>query len=85
MELEDKKLDFDATKHLAHQAKELKEDPAFQAAVLALRKQWHAQQMVAPDKKTIVALAYRMQVLEMIAAQLQVFINDYAWAEKRKH
>ena len=85
MDAEERKLDSEEVKRLASQSKELLADPAFQTAVLALRKQWHAQQMAAPDRKTIVAMAYRMQVLESIAAQLQVFINDYTWAEKRKH
>jgi hypothetical protein len=85
LEGEEKKLDSEEVHHLATQAKELKDDPAFAAAVLALRKQWHAEQMVATDKEVIFALALRMQTLEAIPQQLQVFMNNHAWAEKRKH
>lgn len=67
----------------ADQAKELKDDPAFQAAVLALRKQWHAEQMVASDEKEIVRLARAMQTLEAIPQQLQVHMNDYQMAKAR--
>jgi hypothetical protein len=82
---EEKKLDTEEIKRLASQARELKDDPAFAAAVLALRKQYHGQQMIATSRDAMADLALRMQTLEGLAAQLQVFINDWTWAEKRKH
>jgi hypothetical protein len=85
LESEERKLDSEEVRRLAAESKDLMADPAFKAAILALRRQWHAEQMVALDDKVIVALALKMQALEAIPQQLQVFINDHTWAEKRKH
>ena len=85
MDGEERKLDSEEVKRLATESKQLLADPAFTAAILALRKQWFAQQMAMNDREAIVALALKMQALEAIPAQLQVFINDHTWAEKRKH
>jgi hypothetical protein len=82
---DERRLDSEEVKRLAHESKELMADRAFQAAILGLRKQWHAEQMATSDRETIVALALKMQALEAIPAQLQVFVNNHTWAEKRKH
>ena len=85
MEGEERKLDSEEVKRLATGSKDLLGDPAFKAAILALRKQWFAEQMVTIDREAVFALALKMQALEAIPQQLQVFINDHTWAEKRKH
>ena len=85
MDAEEHKLDSEEVKRLSRQAKELKEDPAFIAAVLALRKQWFAEFMATGDEGVERRLKAQLKVLEAIPLQLQIFINDYTWAEKRKH
>ena len=78
-------MDAEEVHHLADQAKGLKEDPAFQAAILALRKEWFGtlmapNQMPPEQKLEIVA---RLQALEAIPQRLQVLMNDWE-AVKRK-
>ena len=85
MDAEDHKLNSEETKRLATQAKELKEDPAFVAAVLALRKQWFGQLMAMHDEKGVLYLTMQLQSLEAIPAQLQVFINDWEMVKRRQH
>jgi len=82
---EEHKLDSEEVKRLASQSKELMADPAFKAAILALRKQWFAELMATTDEKQSMFLTMKLQALEAIPAQLQVFINNHTWAEKRKH
>jgi hypothetical protein len=77
-------LDAEEIHHLADQAKELKNDPAFQAAILALRQQWHAEQMATHDKDEIITLAFRMQTLEAIPLRLQVLMNDWEAVKRRQ-
>lgn len=77
-------MDTEEIKRRSDQAKELKDDPAFQAAVLALRQQWHAEQMAAIEDKAIVHLALKMQTLEAIPQQLQVFMNDWTMAKRNR-
>ena len=43
-------MDSEDIHHLADQAKELKDDPAFAAAVLALRKEWFAKLMASQSE-----------------------------------
>jgi hypothetical protein len=81
---EERKLDSEEVKRLAHEAKDLMADAAFKAAILALRKTWHAEQMATGDREVIVTLALKMQALEAIPAQLQVFVNNHTWAESRR-
>ena len=76
-------MDVEDIRRLAGQAAELKDDPAFKAAVLALRQEWHALQMMTNDREAIFALAMKMQALEEIPKRLQVFINDYVMVRKR--
>lgn len=85
MDGEEHKLDSEEVKRLASQSKELMADPAFKAAILALRQQLHAEQMATKDRDAMADLALKMQALEAIPQQLQVFMNDHTWAEKRKH
>lgn len=85
MDGEERKLDSEEVKHLADQAKELKDDPAFVAAVLALRKQWFNELMTSFNRDQSLFLTMKLQALEAIPQQLQVFINNHTWAEKRKH
>ena len=82
---EEHKLDSEEVRRLSRQAKELKEDPAFIAAVLALRKQWFAEHMATDDEGVERRLKAQIRALEALPSQLQNFINDHTWAEKRKH
>ena len=43
-------MDAEDIHRLADQAKELKDDPAFQAAILALRKEWFAKLMAITER-----------------------------------
>lgn len=70
-------MDVEEIHHLANQAKELKDDPAFQAAVLALRKQWFGQLMTITHEKESLFFVMKLQALEAIPQQLQIFINDW--------
>ena len=81
---DDVKLTPEETKRLANQAKDLASDPSFKAAVLALRKQWFGELMTTTNRDQSLFLTMKLQALEAIPQQLQVFINDYTWAEKRK-
>ena len=85
MDGEEHKLDSEEVKRLSRQAKELKEDPAFIAAVLTLRRQWFAEFMATGDEGVERRLKAQLRALEAIPLQLQTFINDHTWAEKRKH
>lgn len=76
-------MDVEEIRHLASQARELKDDPAFQAAVWALRKQWFAQLMATKNREAIEPQVIQLQVLEAIPQQLQVFINDHEMAKRR--
>jgi len=66
-----------------HDMEEL--DTNLVAQILALRQQLHAEQMATKDRDAMADLALKMQALEAIPQQLQVFMNDHTWAEKRKH
>jgi inorganic triphosphatase YgiF len=77
-------MNNDERKTLADEAQQLKNNPAFQAAILALRQQWHAEQMAITDRDGIFSLAIKMQALEAIPQQLQIFINDQKVAERKK-
>ena len=75
----------DVRRELAADSRALKEDPAFAAAILALRKQWFGELMGLTDLERIHALTFKLQALESIPQQLQVFMNDQMMADKRKH
>ena len=53
-------------KALADAAKELFENRAFTAAILALRKEWFAELMKVTRKREMLALTMKMQALEAI-------------------
>lgn len=76
-------MGIEETRILADQAKEEKNDPAFTAAILALRKQWFGELMLATAPERMVYLTHRLQALEAIPQQLQVFINDYEMAKRK--
>jgi hypothetical protein len=77
-------VDADEVHHRATQAKELKDNPAFQAAILALRKEWFGTLMTTTHEQQSQFLVMKLQALEAIPAQLQVFINDWTMI-KGKH
>ena len=78
-------MDAEDIHHLADQAKALKEDPAFQAAILALRKEWFGMLMagaqLSPEQK--LELVARLRTLEALPQQLQVFMNDWAMTKRK--
>lgn len=76
-------MESDERKELAREAKQLKDNPAFQAAILALRKQWFGELMTDPAAHVMERVA-QLRTLEAIPQQLQVFINDQTMAERRK-
>ena len=76
-------MDAEEVHHLADQAKALKDDPAFQAAVLALRQQWHSEAMVAKTRDEREELNFRMRALESLPQQLQVFMNDWMMVKRK--
>ena len=77
------KLDSAARKQLAQDAEGLLENKAFTAAILALRKQWFGE-LLATDPKYLVQIQARLQALEAIPQQLQIFINDEHMARVRQ-
>lgn len=68
----------------AEEAKELLDSKAFTAAILALRKQWFGEQMATRDKDEIFAIALKIQALEAIPQQLQLFVNDEVMARRKR-
>ena len=78
-------MDAEDIHRRADQAKELKDDPAFQAAVLALRKEWFGMLMasaqLSPEQK--LELVARLRTLEALPQQLQVFMNDWAMTKRK--
>ena len=74
----------DARRELADGAKDLIKDPVFQAAILALRKQWFGELMGSSDQSGVMFLTMKLQALEAIPQQLQIFVNDQTMAERRK-
>ena len=78
-------MDADDIHRRADQAKELKDDPAFQAAVLALRKEWFGMLMASaqssPEQK--LELVARLRTLEALPQQLQVFMNDWTMTKRK--
>lgn len=78
-------MDVEAIHLLAGQARELKDDPAFKEAILALRKQWFGELMNATHQEQAMILTHRLQALESIPQRLQIFINDYEMAKRNRH
>jgi hypothetical protein len=71
-------------KALADAAKELLNNRAFTTAILALRKEWHAESMKVTRKREAFFWNMRMQALEAIPQRLQILINDQIMHEARK-
>jgi hypothetical protein len=71
-------------RQLADEAKDLLDNKAFCAAILALRKTYHAELMASKDEYMDRILKARMQALESIPQELQILINDQKMAQARK-
>ena len=77
------RTDPELRKALAREAEELLANRAFQAAILALRQVWHAEQMLdATSNKKAKMLRAKMMALEAIPQQLAVFINNEKMAPR---
>ena len=77
-------MDVDERKELARESGELVKNKAFQAAILALRKQWFNELMVDTNEDRNTRLIAKLRALEAIPQQLQVFVNDQMMAERKK-
>ena len=76
-------MDAEEIHHLADQAKALKDDPAFQAAILALRQEWFAKLMASQSEYLDREYKNKMQALQEIPERLQVLMNDWLMAKSR--
>ena len=76
-------MDAEEVHHLADQAKALKDDPAFQAAILALRQEWFAKLMASQSEYLDREYKNKMQALEEIPGRLQVLMNDWLMVKSR--
>ena len=76
-------MDAEDVHHLADQAKALKDDPAFQAAILALRQEWFAKLMSSQSEYLDREYKNKMQALEEIPGRLQVLMNDWLMVKGR--
>ena len=76
-------MDAEEIHHLADQAKALKDDPAFQAAILALRQEWFAKLMSSQSEYLDREYKNKMQALEEIPGRLQVLMNDWLMVKSR--
>ena len=76
-------MDAEEIHHLADQAKALKNDPAFQAAVLALRQEWFAKLMASQSEYLDREYKNKLQALQEIPEHLQVLMNDWLMAKSR--
>lgn len=68
----------------AREAKDLLTDPAFLRALLALRKQWFDELMVAVVDGKKLELVAQLKALDMIGPRLQSYINREVLAQKGK-
>jgi hypothetical protein len=71
-------------KERADEAKELLENKAFTAAILALRKRYFELLMSSQVTEDKMMLIERIRALEDVPPQLQIFVNDQKMAEARK-
>jgi hypothetical protein len=71
-------------KERADEAKELLENKAFTAAILALRKRYFELLMSSQVTEEKLTLIERIRALEDVPPQLQIFCNDQKMAEARK-
>lgn len=71
-------------KERADEAKELLENKAFTAAILALRKRYFEQLMGAQTTEEKMQFIEKIRALEDVPQQLQIFVNDEKMAQARK-
>ena len=71
-------------KERADEAKELLDNKAFTAAILALRKRYFEMLMGAQSTEEKLVFIERIKALEDVPQQLQVFLNDEKMAQARK-
>ena len=71
-------------KERADEAKELLDNKAFTAAILALRKRYFEQLMAAQTTEEKMGFIERIRALEDVPQQLQIFVNDQKMADARK-
>ena len=69
---------------LADGSHELLTNAAFNAAILALRKQWFSEWVASNDEVKDRILKAQIRALEDMPQQLQLFINDQTMAQARK-
>ena len=71
-------------KERADEAKELLDNKAFTAAILALRKRYFELLMGAEDVESKMCMIERIRALEDVPQQLQIFVNDQKMQDARK-
>ena len=71
-------------KERADEAKELLDNKAFTAAILALRKRYFELLMGAEDIEDKMCMIERIRALEDVPQQLQIFVNDELMARAKK-
>jgi hypothetical protein len=71
-------------KERADEAKELLDNKAFTAAILALRKRYFEMLMGAQTTEEKLSFIERIRALEDVPQQLQIFVNDQKMAEAKK-
>jgi hypothetical protein len=71
-------------KERADEAKELLDNKAFTAAILALRKRYFEMLMGAPTTEEKLSFIERIRALEDVPQQLQIFVNDEKMAQAKK-
>jgi hypothetical protein len=74
----------DKIRQEARDAKTLLGDPAFQRAILALRKQWFGELMTKTRDSEKLELVSRLAALEGIPAQLSSYVESERMAQRRK-
>ena len=79
-----KPMDSTERKERADEAKELLDNKAFTAAILALRKRYFELLMGAEDIEDKMCMIERIRALEDVPQQLQIFVNDELMARAKK-
>jgi hypothetical protein len=68
----------------ADESKDLLDNKAFTAAILALRKRYFELMMGAQTTEEKLSFIERIRALEDVPQQLQIFVNDQVMAQARK-
>ena len=71
-------------RQLAEEARDLLDNKAFLAAILALRKRYFAENQASRDSGVRDEMWARINALEDIPQELQILINNQKMAEARK-